>query len=259
MKTPFSQRTKQFCNIQQSEKFQSLCLLDVLYSYYGNQVHYFVCITFQVKLNKWLFTSALLNAVTKRNYLPYCCVISTLEVRSRWKIPLLWRYWSPRAMSRDRPILTAQDKYISLSSSCSRFPPLMYYSHTNQKVIFIFMFIMWSFRVKLSNIKKNLTSVRAWSCPSWTHTPKNLLKYFKQSAEDNLRLIRHTRFVFVLDLRMLGWQRRFISCTSLSMLALLLASVFIFRAITCPVILCWTWDTQITTSLAYSRFLISRV
>lgn len=66
---------------------------------------------------------------------------------------------------------------------------------------------------------------------------------FKHLGNDP-RLIKHTNFVFVLDLRMLGWQRRFISCTSLSMLALLLGSVFIFRAITCPVILCWTWDTQ---------------
>lgn len=39
---------------------------------------------------------------------------------------------------------------------------------------------------------------------------------------------------------MLGWHSRFISCTSRSMLALLLASVFIFSAITCPVIRCCT-------------------
>lgn len=42
------------------------------------------------------------------------------------------------------------------------------------------------------------------------------------------------------DLRMLGCLRRFISCTSFSMLALLLAIVFIFRAITCPVTRCCT-------------------
>lgn len=40
---------------------------------------------------------------------------------------------------------------------------------------------------------------------------------------------------------MLGWHSLFISCTSRSMLALLLASVFIFSAMTCPVILCCTW------------------
>lgn len=43
------------------------------------------------------------------------------------------------------------------------------------------------------------------------------------------------------DLSMLGCLRRFISCTSFSMLALLLAMVFIFRAITCPVVRCCTF------------------
>lgn len=42
---------------------------------------------------------------------------------------------------------------------------------------------------------------------------------------------------------MLGWQSLFMSCTSRSMFALLLASVFIFSAITCPVIRCCTWKT----------------
>lgn len=45
-------------------------------------------------------------------------------------------------------------------------------------------------------------------------------------------------------LSMLGWQSLFMSCTSRSMLALLLASVFIFSAITCPVIRCCTWNTS---------------
>lgn len=39
---------------------------------------------------------------------------------------------------------------------------------------------------------------------------------------------------------MLGWHSLFISCTSRSMLALLLARVFILRAITCPVMRCCT-------------------
>lgn len=34
------------------------------------------------------------------------------------------------------------------------------------------------------------------------------------------------------------------SCTSRSMLALLLASVFIFSAITCPVMRCCTWNKE---------------
>ena len=52
--------------------------------------------------------------------------IPTLEVRSLWKMPLLWRYCRPLAMSRDRAILTPHDRYMSLSRSCSRLPPLMY-------------------------------------------------------------------------------------------------------------------------------------
>ncbi len=41
-------------------------------------------------------------------------------------MPLLCRYCSPRAISRDRWILTPHDRYRSLSNSCSRFPPFMY-------------------------------------------------------------------------------------------------------------------------------------
>lgn len=112
----------------------------------------------------------------------------TLDVRSRWKMPLLWRYCSPLAMSRERPILTLHDRYMSLSSSCSRFPPLMYCITITMKLITHQSFSPLTHTVKISfqsffviNVffcfkiqNSNLTSVRAWSCPSWTHTPKNL-------------------------------------------------------------------------------------
>lgn len=51
----------------------------------------------------------------------------TLEVRSLWKMPLLCRYCSPRAMSRARLSRTLHVRYTSLPNSCSKLPPLMYW------------------------------------------------------------------------------------------------------------------------------------
>ena len=61
-----------------------------------------------------------------------CC---TLEVRSLWKMPLLCRYCSPRAISRDRQILTPHDRYRSLSNNCSRLPPFIYWREGRQKTV----------------------------------------------------------------------------------------------------------------------------
>lgn len=46
------------------------------------------------------------------------------------------------------------------------------------------------------------------------------------------------------DLSMQGWWSRFMSCTSLSMLARLLLSLFIFRAITWSEARWWTWKNS---------------
>lgn len=104
---------------------------------------------------------------------PYMTVC-TFDVRSRWKMPLLCRYCSPLAMSRDRPILTLHDRYMSLSSSCSRSPPFMYYNVVTLQLLSYQPDSPFTPEVWIS--MQCLTSVRAWSCPSWTHTPKNLMK-----------------------------------------------------------------------------------
>lgn len=70
-------------------------------------------------LKSFIFVVAFISAAMRL----VCC---TLDVRSLWNMPLLCRYCSPRAISRDRAILTPHDRYRSLSNSCSRLPPFMY-------------------------------------------------------------------------------------------------------------------------------------
>lgn len=116
-----------------------------------------------------------------------------------------------------------------------------------------------------------LTSVRACSCPSWTHTPINL-EGQKTNTWHNQKQTSHSssrrqtrptpgiwsvssnkdaalRWVYgVLRcsiqhfsyLSMLGCDSLFMSWTSLSMLARLLARMFIFRAMTWPDTRCCT-------------------
>lgn len=103
-----------------------------------------------------------------------CC---TLEVRSLWNIPLLCRYCSPRAMSRDKPILTPHDRCRSLSSSCSRFPPFMYYRHKSHLLQWVWV--------------RHKHSV----CVEWTYHPHS---FHTQHS------IHFTYFIFYQDLLFLS-------------------------------------------------------
>lgn len=78
-------------------------------------------------LKSFIFVVAFISAGTR-------LVCHTLDVRSLWNMPLLCRYCSPRAISRDRAILTPHDRYRSLSNSCSRLPPFMYCTERDDRV-----------------------------------------------------------------------------------------------------------------------------
>lgn len=103
-------------------------------------------------------------------------------------------------------------------------------------------------------------SQRDWNIINNECVNANMQRCFSQakssfSCSQQLQAARRQRLPLT-DLRMQGWWSRFMSCTSLSMLARLLPSLFIFRAITWSEARWWTWKTAATTGWVL-KFILS--